>query len=123
MLCKQWGFYSSGSRTDFGPVDLFKLLELIQTRNRYRTCDMKSDNHVRVLALALILAHLMTLRHCLDISELENIRFTCKRWMLLQVCSQSMDIGDVFASLFQLIATHIHSHYVDHGLVTMLVHE
>ncbi|KAG0369009.1 hypothetical protein BGZ54_000640, partial [Gamsiella multidivaricata] len=123
MLCKQWGFYFYGSRSDWGSSDLYKLLKLVRTRDRYKTFSVESNTHVHVLALALILARLMTLHHCLDISERENVRFTCKRWMLLQVSFQSMDIGDVFTSLFELIASHIRNHYVDHGFMATLVRE
>jgi len=82
----------------------------------------RATPHVHILALALVLSRLMTLHHCLDISEREGVEFTCKRWMLLQLSFQSMVNFDVFASLFQEIAHLVHGHKIDLDFITKLVH-
>ncbi|KAF9979748.1 hypothetical protein BGZ65_006073, partial [Modicella reniformis] len=113
MLSKNWGFYFNGSGTDWGSSDLHSFLTFVQDEKRYRTHDSESNIHVHILAMALVLARIMILDHCLNIAESEGTTFTCKYWMLLQVCFLAMGVKDQFTMLFKEIADMIHLHSVD----------
>ncbi|KAI8345855.1 hypothetical protein B0O80DRAFT_264622 [Mortierella sp. GBAus27b] len=108
MLSKNWGFYFNGSGTDWGSNDLFSFLKFVQDEKRYRNRDLESNIHVHILALALVLARIMILDHCLNIAESEGTTFTCKHWMLLQVCFRAMGVNDLFTMLLMEIADMIH---------------
>ncbi|KAF9976693.1 hypothetical protein BGZ65_007717, partial [Modicella reniformis] len=121
MLCKNWGFYFSGVTTDLGSRDLSYLLAMLPSMGRYQSSSLEINAHVKVLALALILARVIILRHCLDISEREGVRLTCKRWMLLQVGVYSIGLVDIFTKLSQCIAEDICHHCVEYQFVQKLV--
>ncbi|GJJ76754.1 hypothetical protein EMPS_09113 [Entomortierella parvispora] len=110
MLCKNWGFYFNGSDTDLGSEDLLSLIMTIQNK-RYRTNDLEGVTHVKILALALVLARIIILDRCLDIAQQENVAFTCRDWMLLQVTP--MDTDDIFSSLFMRIMNDIQKYSPD----------
>ncbi|KAG0195634.1 hypothetical protein BGX28_000948, partial [Mortierella sp. GBA30] len=69
MLSKNWGFYFNGSGTDWGSGDLLGFLKLVQQRRRYQNRDLRSNTHVHILALALVLTRILILHNCLDIAE------------------------------------------------------
>jgi len=121
MLSKQWGFYFNGSETDLGSNDLLDLLELVQQRRRYHTCDWESNTHVQILALALVLARIIILDHCLNVAEREGVSFTCRHWMLLQVGFRTMGVLDLFANLFTSIAKVIHLHSINIDIMSTTV--
>ncbi|KAF9536259.1 hypothetical protein EC957_011807, partial [Mortierella hygrophila] len=121
MLCMNWGFYFNGSSTDLGSGDLVSFLRLVQQRKRYRNCDMESNIHVHILALALVLTRLAILQRCLDIAERERTTFTCKHWMLLQVCFRTLGFKDLFGSLFMLFADTVYRHSIDITLMSSFV--
>ncbi|KAF9336882.1 hypothetical protein BG006_006990 [Podila minutissima] len=113
MLTKNWGFYFNTSGTDWGSGDLLNFLALVQQRKQYQNRDLRSNTHVHILALALVLTRFMILLHCLNIAEHEGTTFTCKHWMLLQVGFRTMGVKDLFAILFTSIANEIHRHSID----------
>ncbi|KAG0350745.1 hypothetical protein BG005_009727 [Podila minutissima] len=123
MLSKNWGFYFNGSGTDLGSGDLLRLLDFVREMERYQGSDLETNIQVHILALALVLARITILDRCLDIAKHEGIAFTCKSWMLLQVVFRTMDIPDLFASLFEMIADVIHSYSMDISLMSAFVQE
>ncbi|KAF9947608.1 hypothetical protein BGZ65_008693, partial [Modicella reniformis] len=123
MLSKNWGFYFNGSGTDWGSHDLYDFLQVVSGDKNYLGCNIESNTRVHILALALILCRVMILCHCLDIAEREGKTFSCKQWMLLQFANQSVNVEDLFATLFTSIAKVIHSHTMDITIMRAFVQE
>ncbi|KAF9216903.1 hypothetical protein BGZ59_007536 [Podila verticillata] len=123
MLFKNWGFYFNGSGTDWGSGDLLSFLELVQQRKQYQNCDLRSNTHVHILALALVLSRVIILHHCLNIAEREGTTFTCKHWMLRQFGFRTMGVEDLFALLFTSIADEIHLHSVNITIMSAFAQE
>ncbi|KAF9083355.1 hypothetical protein BGX29_003215, partial [Mortierella sp. GBA35] len=113
MLCKNWGFYFNASITDWGSNDLSDLLVSVQQMQRYQHRDLNSNTQVHLLALALVLGRVITLQHCLDITEHEGTTFACKDWMLLQVACHTLGFDDLLTELFTLLANVIRLHNVN----------
>ncbi|KAK5796948.1 hypothetical protein F5H01DRAFT_401262 [Linnemannia elongata] len=123
MLSKNWGFYFNGSETDWGSDDLLSFLTLVQQTKRCQNRDLKSNIHVHILALALVLTRIIILHHCLDIAEREGTTFTCKDWILLQVGFDSIGLEDLFDMLFTSVADTIQLHSVYITIIGPFVRE
>ncbi|KAG0048437.1 hypothetical protein BGZ83_006594 [Gryganskiella cystojenkinii] len=118
ILSKNWGFYFNGSGTDLGSFDLVCLLELAQDRKRDKTNDMDNNTHVRTMALVLVLTRVIILHQCLDIAEREQSTFTCKDWMLFQVGIRTLNVKDMFATLFGLVMDQVYARVI--GIMPMI---
>lgn len=113
MLCKNWYFYFNASITDWGSKDLSDLLVSVQQMQRYQNGDLNSNTQVHLLALALVLGHVITLEHYLNIAEHEGTTFTQKDWMLVQVACRTLGLDDLLTELSTLLANMIRLHDVN----------
>ncbi|KAF9344976.1 hypothetical protein BGX34_005164, partial [Mortierella sp. NVP85] len=114
MLAQNWGFYLNGSQADRGSMDVTTLFEsTLKMPERYSSSD-KAQNGLNVQAMiyCLLISRLMVLQHCLSLvlSFGCQDKFTCERWMLLQVCPGVFDLSvpDVFDRVFRAILRAYH---------------
>src|SRR5690606_25199235 len=93
----------------------------VKYKERYRSGDLTSNTHVHILALALVLARIIFLDHCLNIAKQQGSTFTCKHWLLLQVGFYDMRVMDLFKFLFMRIKDVIHRRTVSMETMAALV--
>ncbi|KAK3836313.1 MAG: hypothetical protein J3R72DRAFT_526248 [Linnemannia gamsii] len=101
LLCLQWGFYFNAAKSDFGSDDLFRLADLIDSKNLIdsKTSEDAAGTNtafVKNMPLLLFLSRLMILGYCLKVPGCCQI-FSSARCPLLLVYPNTFK--DVFVHL------------------------